>query len=145
MVSMLCYIFISVYMTINILNLEYTVYFPWNNPNGILCCDFDTKGRDEPLFTKYIIKTSNTSPTKNPSSTPKQPGANVSTAKPQTPATDGLSCSINPSIGTILTQFLITCKTESPCPKCRYCFKAEGRFIFFVCFLNYCYFFSKSS
>uniref|UniRef100_A0A3B4YES0 Polycystic kidney disease protein 1-like 2 n=1 Tax=Seriola lalandi dorsalis TaxID=1841481 RepID=A0A3B4YES0_SERLL len=40
---------------------------------------------------------------------------------------DSLSCSISPTNGTIFTAFSITCRTEIPCSKCRYCFKTEGK------------------
>nr|XP_043906417.1 polycystic kidney disease protein 1-like 2 [Solea senegalensis] len=103
-----------------------------------------------PYYAKYTIKTSSTA---IPAPTTNNPTTMVTTAKaedtpaapaaPATPATsatspptttisdptisDGLSCSISPSRGTVLDAFNITCKTEDPCSYCDYCFKTGGK------------------
>ncbi|XP_035813867.2 polycystic kidney disease protein 1-like 2 [Amphiprion ocellaris] len=81
-----------------------------------------------PVYKKYTLKTSgdDTTTTKKPATTDTSAGAG-NTQDQTTNNSDGLSCNISPSSGTVLDPFTITCNTEKPCPNCQYCLTAMGK------------------
>uniref|UniRef100_A0AAQ6AF67 Polycystic kidney disease 1 like 2a n=1 Tax=Amphiprion ocellaris TaxID=80972 RepID=A0AAQ6AF67_AMPOC len=81
------------------------------------------------VYKKYTLKTSgdDTTTTKKPATTDTSAGAG-NTQDQTTNNSDGLSCNISPSSGTVLDPFTITCNTEKPCPNCQYCLTAMGKY-----------------
>ncbi|MEQ2315829.1 hypothetical protein AMECASPLE_026442, partial [Ameca splendens] len=106
---------------------------------------------DKLLYKKYIIriKPDDSDPssdptietTRSPAATSAAKPAGTSAAKPTvtlashssttsratTRISEGLSCIISPSAGTVLDAFSITCTSVQPCSNCQYCFKTEEK------------------